>query len=254
MFRKLLYFLVIVTIAGCNPLNPNRMFKTTKDFNYSTIPSDTIREYTISPNDIIEFRMFSNNGFKLIDLTSLNENTNQNVALRNNLEYLVEFDGHVKLPILGRTMVKGLTVRAAEQMLEEKYSKFYNDPFVMLKVLSRRVIVFPGSGGAAQVVGLANEGTTLIEALALAGGITQTGRAKRVKLIRNVAQKHEVYLIDLSTIEGLKYADILLQSDDIIYVEPVPRIIQGLAAELSPILTIASTILLLYTIVDRISN
>ena len=44
-------------------------------------------------------------------------------------------------------------------------------------------------------------------------------RANRIKLIRNINGNQEVYLIDLSTIDGIKDGSIILQSNDIIYVE-----------------------------------
>jgi polysaccharide export outer membrane protein len=222
--------------------------KTPANYNFATPPKESAKEYKISPNDLLEFRIFSNDGFKLIDLTSLNQENN-GVPLRTTMEYLVEFDGNIKLPILGRVMLKDLTIREAEQMLEEKYSVFYNKPFVMMKVTNRRVIVFPGSGGNATVVNLQNENTTLIEAIAKAGGITNTGRAKRVKLIRGDLKNPQVFLINLSTIEGVKNADLVMQANDIIYVEPIPRISQGLVAELAPIISILTSTILIYSFV-----
>ena len=43
-----------------------------------------------------------------------------------------------------------MTVREAELMLEEKYTKYYNKPYVQLLVVNRRVVVFPGGGGDAK--------------------------------------------------------------------------------------------------------
>jgi polysaccharide export outer membrane protein len=119
----------------------------------------------------------------------------------------------------------------------------------MLRVINRRVIVFPGSGGDAKIVQLENDNTTLIEALAIAGGITNTGRAKRVKLIRGDLKNPNVYLIDLSTMEGIKNADLVMQANDIIYVEPIPRISQGIVAELAPIVTIITSTILIYSFI-----
>ena len=115
----------------------------------------------------------------------------------------------------------------------------------MLNVLNRRVIVFPGSGGKANVINLQNNNTTLLEALALSGGIANTGKAKRIKLIRGNPKDPEVYLIDLSTIEGMKQGDMVLQANDIIYVEPVLKISQTLLAEMSPYIMILTNILLI---------
>ena len=55
----------------------------------------------------------------------------------------------------------------------------------------------------------------------------------------------QIYTIDLSTIEGLKYADIIVQANDYIYVEPSPDIARELMKDISPIFAILSTSLLL---------
>jgi polysaccharide export outer membrane protein len=81
-------------------------------------------------------------------------------------------------------------------------------------------MVFTGTGGRGTVVNLKNENTTLIEALATAGGVTETGKAYKVKLIRGDTRNPQIMLIDLSTVEGLKQSNLLLQANDIIYVEP----------------------------------
>jgi polysaccharide export outer membrane protein len=147
-----------------------------------------------------------------------------------------------------------LTVREAERLLEDKYAVYYNKPFVMLNVVNRRVMVFPGTGGAGKVVLLENENTTLIEALALAGGITESGQANIIKLIRGDSRNPQVHLIDLSTVEGMKQSNLLLQANDIIYVEPVKRVSRGILAEITPLVGIVTSLLLLYEIVINKAN
>jgi polysaccharide export outer membrane protein len=105
------------------------------------------------------------------------------------------------------------------------------------------------AGGSGTVVTLKNENTTLIEALALAGGITETGKAYKIKLIRGDSRNPQVQLIDLSTIEGMKQSNMLLQANDIIYVEPVPRISNAILSQITPIVGILTSMLLIYNIV-----
>jgi polysaccharide export outer membrane protein len=241
---------IALLFASCNPLNPSIMFKTPKDYKYD-IKSDTSElEYKIAPNDVITFRLFTNNGFKLIDVS--NENNNQFQNLNNGLNYLVEFDGHVNLPIIGRVPVSGLTLREAEFFLEEKYADIYIDPFILLDLSNRRVTVFPGNGGNGRVITLTNNNVTLLEALAQAGGIRESGRAAKVKLIRGDLRDPEVYLIDLSTIEGISDASIILQANDIIYVEPVGVTRRQFISEISPILSLISSIITLYLVVNSL--
>lgn len=251
--RKLLLFVgIMIILSGCGWINSSIMLKTPKGYKYSEFKDSAKgKDYVIAPNDIIEFRIFSNDGFKLIDLTSLNQ-MNRDYQMNNKMDFLVEFDGMVKLPILGRTKISGLTVRESELMLEEKYASYYVKPFVMMTVKNKRVIVFPGSAGDAKVIPLENSNTTLIEALALAGGIADDGKAKMVKLIRENNGNNDVYLIDLSKIEGIKQANMILQANDIIYVEPRRRYSSKILAEVTPVISLISSTLILIWYADRL--
>lgn len=247
--RKLLYlFGLMLFMSSCRWVNPSIMLKTDKNYIYDKNPdSSKVQDYKISQNDIFEFSMYSNDGFKLVDLTSLNT-SNMGYRFESNIQYLIESDGNVKLPVLGRIKLSGLTIREAETLLEEKYATFYVRPYVIMSVTNKRVIVFPGIAGAAKVIPLVNNNTTLIEALALAGGISTDGKAWMIKLVReNSDGKQEVFLIDLSVIEGIKQGTMVLQANDIIYVEPRKRYASKFIQEVAPIVSILTSVFILFT-------
>lgn len=255
--RKYLFLILLLPLFSCR-LNPSIMFKTGADYPYKVDQTIGNVEYRLAPNDILGFSVFTNDGFKLIDLTTgiggaAGGSTGPSSAVsggnKNGIQFNVDIEGNVKLPIIGKVKITDLTIREAEKLLEDKYTVYYNKPFVMLSVLNRRVMVFPGTGGSGTVVTLENENTTLIEALALAGGITQTGKSNVIKLIRGDSRNPQVHLIDLSTVEGMTKSNMLLQANDIIYVEPVKRVSQGVLNEIAPIVGIITSLLLLYEIV-----
>jgi polysaccharide export outer membrane protein len=173
-------------------------------------------------------------------------NMNQNQSL---FQYLIEYDGSAKLPILGRVSLAGMTIRQAELFLQKKYAYSFNDPFVQITVLNRRVIVFPGESGQAKVIGLQNNNTTLMEAIALAGGVSDNGKAQSVKLIRKTDDPKNplVYEFDLSTIEGLQYTGMIVQTEDIIYVQPRKQLGLRFLREITPYVSILTTLLLTIT-------
>ncbi|HIA11492.1 MAG TPA: hypothetical protein EYN69_05395 [Flavobacteriales bacterium] len=247
MRRILFYVLLMLFATSCSYFKPSIMLRTDKNFEFATPPTVPQYQYKIAPNDYIQFRIFSNDGFKLIDLSNFTTAVSGSGVIR--LQYLVEFDGTIKLPTIGRIPIAGKTLREAELMLEDIYSKYYNKPFVMLKVDNRRVIIFPGSGGDASVINLTNDNTTLLEALALAGGIS-TGKARRIKLIRGDRTNPQVFLIDLSTIEGMKEANMVIQANDIIYVEPVIKVVTTILDELDPIISLLTSVLFIVSILQ----
>jgi polysaccharide export outer membrane protein len=238
-----------MVMAGCT-INRDIMFKTPTDHAFDTFQDSASDQLTLQANDVFQFRLFANDGFKIIDLVTEGAMRDVQFMNRATFQYFIEFDGMAKLPLLGRVALKGMSAREAEIMLEEQYSRYYNRPFVQLIVSNRRVVVFPGGGGDAKVIPLENSNTTLLEVLATAGGLAKRGNASKVKLFRHGPDgKRLVHLFDLSTIEGLKYADVVMQGDDVLYVEPNPELAREFLQDLTPIGTLLTSIVLVIGIV-----
>lgn len=249
--RQLSLVIILISLLySCAPFNPSIMFQTPDDFAYDTPSEVQNSEYVISANDILSFRLFTNNGFKLIDVT--NENMQQVQQLNIGIEYLIEYDSIVNLPIIGRVKIAGKTLREAELFLESLYEEVYIDPFIMLDITNRRVTIFPGNEGLGRVITLENNNVMLLEALAQAGGLTERGKANRIKLIRGDLRDPEIYLIDLSTIEGLKDANIVLQANDIIYVEPEGTTVRQVINESAPTLAFVTSLVTLFVILQTL--
>lgn len=236
----------ILIFSSCKIYRSNLMLKTPKDFTYDKLVDSLSRaDYKIAVNDIIAFRVTTNNGHKLVEnLTTVANNTN-----RSEIEATVESDGYVKIPLLGRVNINGLTIKEAENVLEQKYTEFYVEPYVNIRITNKRVIVFPGGGGTARVLTLTNNNTSVIEAIATAGGIVEDGKAYKVKLIRSnpdPQQKPLVYLMDLSEIAGITAGRSIVQAGDIIYVEPRYRPLATFNREITPVITLVTSMFILY--------
>jgi polysaccharide export outer membrane protein len=229
------------------------MLRTGHDFKYSEFtPEQGMQEYKLAPFDKITFHLSTNNGENLINPVTSTGGTGGNTAGAataiggSGASYTIEYDGTVKLPVFGRVKLSGYTTREAEKLLEDMYSKYYNNPFVQIEVSNMRVILF-GKGtvsGSASVITLANPNTTLFEALASAGGI-EGGKAYNIKLIRGDLKNPQIFLIDLSTLEGMKKANLILQANDIIIIKPKNDYANKFMTAITPYLTLVSMILLI---------
>jgi polysaccharide export outer membrane protein len=91
----------------------------------------------------------------------------------------------------------------------------------------------------------------LLEVIATAGGLTNDARANSIKLIRKNKNKREIYKIDLSTINGLKQAEMIVQSNDYIYVDVKPRLASSFLTEVAPWLSVLTTSLALFTFLQK---
>jgi polysaccharide export outer membrane protein len=223
------------------------MLRTGKDYPYSEFPEVQDKEYRIAADDRIAVRMFTNDGSGLINVTA---GTSVMVGSGTTLDIKIESDGFSKLPIFGRVYLEGLTIRQAEMLIEDKFSEFYNNPFVLLEVSNKRVMIFAGSNTS--VVTLQNDNTTLFEVLAMTGGVPEEGKADRIKLIRGELKNPDVYMIDLSTLSGMKNANLVLQANDIIYIETRKGHIRKILLEIAPYLSIITTVSSTVAIVTRL--
>jgi polysaccharide export outer membrane protein len=121
-----------------------------------------------------------------------------------------------------------------------------------VKITNRRVIVFTGNGADAKVVSLQNDNTTLMEVIALAGGIAERGKSEKVKLMRVENGIRKVYTMDLSSIDGLKYADLIVQANDYIYIEPREQVAKEVLNNSAPIISLLSSVLVIFTVLTTL--
>ena len=244
---------MLFTTSSCRVLYPNEMFKQ-KDYQFFELAKKKVEEYVIQPGDQLTLQVFSRDGFRLVDVLGggLNINGgnvgggNTNSAGAIKIEYLVDKEGFAKLPVLGMLYVKGYTQNELENQLAQRYAALFVNPFVILRVTNRRVFLFKGGDGGAGVVELNAAPTSLIEVLAKSGGLSKSLKAYKIKVIRGDLTNPEVRILDLSTLEGLRTADLIVQSGDIIYIEQKREIFNDSAAQFtaifSPILTVVGVV------------
>lgn len=245
--------LFLVFCLGSCTVNKDFMFQTDKDFVFDIPDIDsTSIEYKIGVADIMSFDLYTNEGALMLQFTTSDVERIGNLNSGNFL-FLVDPEGYVEFPVIGRQYVAGYTIRQLQTKLEEFYAFQFNNPYAIIRITNRRCIVFNGEGGTGFIVPLNNMGVSVIEAIALAGGVSKNGDASQIKIFRRKPDRtHDVYLIDLSTIEGIRYANMSVQSGDIIYVQKNPLIAREILSDVQPVISILSSIAITYAIVARI--
>jgi polysaccharide export outer membrane protein len=251
-FQRLLFFmLIVVSVTSCNLLS-EVMFKPPKDYVFDELVIDTSKtEYTIQPFDIISFAVFTNEGAIILEQST--GPAEARVATSSlPVDFTVNDQGEVEFPVIGVRKIGGLTIQEAQDFIEDEFEKMFNRPYVIIRVQNRQVVVFTSPDGTGRVVQLGGQYVSVVEAIARAGGIGPDAKAANIMLFRNVGGKRVSYLIDLSKIDGIKYASAPVESGDVIYVQSRPNYPQRLAEQIRPffvLLTGASvslTILLLF--------
>jgi polysaccharide export outer membrane protein len=235
------------------------MLRTPKNYNFDEIQESMNQiEYKVDVNDNLTFQLYTNNGFQLIDMFSESGNNQQSQRMMMNgsagATYFIRQDSLIEFPIIGNINLVGKTAREAEIYLEEIFSEFYVDPYIILRVNNKRVFLFSGStGGEASVVPLTYNNMSLFEVLAQSGGIGKNNSSKKIKIIRKTKDGIRIFNADLSTIEGINQGNMIMQSDDIIYITPNINLIPELLEDINPILSFFSTISILIFTLTQLS-
>jgi len=246
----LIISVIVLSMSSCKSLRPYEMLRTDKDYEISQQEPSHV-EYIIQPNDKLNIRVLNNNGEAYFGFGGGNNSNNNNFNnTQNQTGFTVEYDGKVKLPVLGRIDISGKTIRQAEDTLEMLYSEYFPDPFVLVEANNRKVTMFMNGGSRVQTVPITNDQFTLIDAIAACGGLTEISCSYRIKLIRgNVSNKPKVYLWNVSSLETLDGTNLLLEANDIIYVESRPQHVTRVLREISPYLTLVTTLLSVYGVI-----
>lgn len=215
------------------------------------------RNYTIQPDDLLEIEVYTNKGERIIDpdfelMKELRGGGGQMLNTRIKPQYLVQPDGEARLPMVGNIYLQGYTLHQADSLLARVYNEFYKESFVITRFVNKRVVVLGATGG--QVIPLLNENMNMLEVLALAGDLTGRGKAHNIRLIRGDLQQPQVQEIDLSTIEGMQRASLKVQSGDIIYVEPVRRVLPETIRDITPVVSLVANAVTLLIVIINLNN
>lgn len=217
----LLSCLLIVLLASCGSvkdiayLQGDDLLKKTAmmDTVVLKIQKDDLLDINVSSPDQELLRPFLRYGSEY--------NSNGSIGGGSSSGYLVEIDGTINFPLLGKIKVAGLTRRQLIDLIQKRLEKegFIKNPVVTVRFLNFRISILgevsrPGS------YAISSERITLFEALSLAGDLTIHGRRNRVAVIREADGVRTILYHDLRSRDIFQSPDYYLKQNDMVYVEP----------------------------------
>jgi len=135
------------------------------------------------------------------------------------LDYLVNADGTILMPIFGKVAVKDYTVKQLTSLIVGKLSDYIEKPSVYVRLKNFKVSVIGEVRSPGSFI-VENERMTIIEALGLAGDLSINGKRKNVMLIREERGERTFVEIDLTKRSLFDSKYYYLAQNDIIYVQP----------------------------------
>ncbi len=133
----------------------------------------------------------------------------------------VTADGYITISVLGKVVLGGKTLAEAQEIITKRASVFYSNPEVIVELLRQRVVDVYVIGDVQQPGKFTLPGNaTLFTALYAAGGPSETGSYRRVKLLRMGKPEREIDLYDY-LMYGKREGDELLEAGDTVFVPPL---------------------------------
>lgn len=233
LIRNLILFITVaIFFASC--VGNKRLVYLQNDDLHENQPKDTVlreydltyHDYKIQPQDIlsVQFTSITEEDFDIFsDFGMGGENLGGGggglIGLRGEL---VDPQGQIGFPIVGKIKVQGMTIFEVQDTLQSIASQYVEDPVVKVRLLNYRFTVL-GEVNGESVVTTQNTRVTFMEAIGMAGGLTELANRKNVKVIRQKGDVAEVFYVDLLDEEFIESEEFYVYQNDIIIVPPLQQ-------------------------------
>ncbi len=239
----LVFFPFVLVLTSCS--RPTTLFNESNPLLTETIlpPVENEKDPVLSPGDKLTISIW---GHESLSIGSVNSIYNSNEETGKWI--VIDDEGIVNLPKIGRVRISGYTTKEANFFLEQQYAKHIKDPVINVKILNHYVTVL----GEVQRPGkykIDNEKVSLIQMLGEAQGMTDYAKEDGIRLIREEVTGSKNYKIDLSKAENFHRQNLVLQPNDVIYVIPKKGKETGQkAAKAAPFVGIITGIAVLFSV------
>lgn len=139
--------------------------------------------------------------------------------------YLVDINGNIEHHRLGLIHAEGLTKNQLAAEIKKRLTEpveLMTDPSVIIRFMNMKVTVL-GEVGQQGPVSVPGERITILEAVGLAGGISEYGKKTAVKVLRETNGQRELATIDLTAKDVFDSPYYTLMQNDVVIVEASGR-------------------------------
>jgi polysaccharide export outer membrane protein len=231
----LLFLAALLALSSCVTNKKILYLQKERDLKKKSNPPDSaVRNYAlvdfnykIQTNDIISVRYQSLTA-KEFDFTQQNSQQNSNTGVNSNtggallLGDLVDENGDIPVPVVGKVKVGGLTVFQIQDTIQKIANRYLEGPIVRVRLLNYRSTIL-GEVNKEGSITYNNNRVSLMEAIGLAGGLTDLADRTNVKLIRQTGSKTEVHYVNLLKEDFISSPYYYVYQNDLIVVPPLKQ-------------------------------
>ncbi|SMG15189.1 polysaccharide export outer membrane protein [Marivirga sericea] len=225
-----LFVLVAVLFASC--VGNKRLVYLQKDDLYEDQPKETVlreydltyRDYKIQPQDIlsVRFKSLTEEDFDIFSDFGMGGGNmaGGGQGMIGLMGELVDPQGQIGFPVVGKVKVQGMTIFEVQDTLQSIAEQYVEDPTVKVRLLNYRFTVL-GEVNGEKIVTTQNTRITFMEAIGMAGGLTELASRDNVKVIRQKGDTAEIFYINLLEEDFIESEKFYVYQNDIIIVPPL---------------------------------
>lgn len=218
-----------------------------------------VTELLVKPDDILYIFVYSLNPEVAAPFNIVPGEQQRNSVDPITQGYLVDLEGYIDYPILGRIQVEGLGRRAIKEKIEQLLvdGGHINEPVVKVRFLNFTISVL-GEVRRPGRIQFDEENVTILEAISQAGDFGDLANREKVLIIREAEGERRYAELNLLNTDVYNSPFLYLQQNDIIYVEPLTAKTSAVASAplryLNIFGTVVGTIVGVILIIERLGQ
>ncbi|TCP22944.1 polysaccharide export outer membrane protein [Tenacibaculum skagerrakense] len=218
--KKIILIVLMVALSSCVSKKDITYFQNdiieqaNVSNSYKTVfKPDDLLQITISALDFEAVKSFN------LPAVSFASTTDRAVGTPQQQSYLIDNEGFIDFPVIGKIKIGGLTREESISMLKSKLDPDYvKNPTINIRIANYTVTVL-GDVRNPGTYTIPNERITLLEAIGLAGDLNITGKRNTVKVFREIDGKKLKFDVDLRSNKIFTSPVYYLQQNDLVYVD-----------------------------------
>ena len=245
--KHLFLIIIIIAFSACSSKDDyilfNKAHGTKKEI--TTKVENVQFEYKIQPYDRISIIIYKH--------PELSSTTIGNAQFERGI--LVNAKGFLRLPLIKKIQVSGLSQTKAEEVISDAYRTYLKHPDIQVEVINKKAYVI-GEVNKPGEIPLLNERLTLLQILAKAGDMTTSANRSSILLLKNgKMSKVHTKIIDLTDANAIATANLMIEPNDIVYVMPNGmKAFNTRVGEIAPVFNLISNILQPFVNIKFLSN
>jgi polysaccharide export outer membrane protein len=164
---------------------------------------------------------------------------------------MVDPEGMVVLPAIGKIKVAGLTIRESEAKIKAKAEEYLKEVTAKVRLLNYKITVM-GEVNSPGVYYNYNYEFTIFDAISSADGTKNAAKLERVLVLRQTPDGSQSYILNLNSKSALNSAAYFLEPNDVVVVQPSKY--KNVELRLPLYTAMLSTVTTLFLVLNFIAN